>query len=786
MRGNGAGRAAIGLIAVLLLGVAAQEDPERREVEEITVTAQKIEQSLQDVPISVTAISGDLMRELGANNLPSIAGYTPNVRFSSDTDPALAQVNIRGFGSSPLNSSFESSVGFVQDELFFARPTYFTEAIFDIDHVEVLRGPQGTLFGKNTSAGLFNVVSKSPTESFSGDIRTSFDPENEEWRVEAGAGGMFASWGGVRVSGMHIARLGELTNTKLDRTEDQHNQDAVRLKFLLLPMDDLGLEVTGVHSQTSITYWPLQLDRLSDGTRTYLEHFDPQVEDDPDNHRMSTNIHGYLDKKSDTAIVKADYVVGEHATFTWVNGYSTIFIDSTPDGDQSPADVVNLHVESTHEQWSSEPRIAARFDDGPFGLGRSLDVVAGVFFMKAEFDQDTRVGAGDDLASFLATDSAIRQISGDARPSLLLPLAGLGELNELLGTLGSLLLGDDSFNLRYFQETTTIALFGQAEWVLNDRLAVIPGVRLSREKKQASASSFPVCRAPPICVMQIALSGRAYDERLDKTEEDVSPKLALRYAFTGDLNVFASVARGYKSGGLNAASFSGNDGDLTYGPENVTSYELGIKSTWFDRRLSFNATAFYSDFQDLQVLNIQGAAITISNAATATAQGLEAEVKWLTPLEFLSVDGSLGLLRARYDSYPNGPGTIDQPRGSQQDLSDRPLTFAPDVTASLSPTVRLPLPRNLGLQLSVDALYAGDQYTNLDLDPNTEVDAQTSISARLILADRDGRWSVIVGGTNLTDVDTANQIVNTTLYPGTYAVTQKAGRAAFAAVTVSW
>ena len=195
-------------------------------MEEIIVTAQKTRQSLQDVPISISAINGNLMRDLGANNIQGIAAYTPNVKFSSDTDPALAQVSIRGFGSSPLNSSFESSVGFVEDDLFFGRPTYFTEAIFDIARVEVLRGPQGTLFGKNTSAGLFNVISNSPTAQFSGNLRASDDPEDGERRLEGGAGGMFADWGGIRVSGLKIDRRGVLENTDLNRKDDQQEQQA--------------------------------------------------------------------------------------------------------------------------------------------------------------------------------------------------------------------------------------------------------------------------------------------------------------------------------------------------------------------------------------------------------------------------------------------------------------------------------------------------------------------------------------------------------------------------------
>ncbi|MGB2255241.1 MAG: TonB-dependent receptor plug domain-containing protein, partial [Spongiibacter marinus] len=157
-------------IALILTAHNAFSAPvkERRVLEEVIVSAQKVEQSSQDVPISLTAVSGEFMKEVGAVNLQDLAPYMPNVRFSSDTDPALTQVNIRGFGSNPLNAAFESSVGFVQDEVFYNRPSYFSEAMFDIARIEVLRGPQGTLFGKNTVAGVFNVSSADPTDDFSG------------------------------------------------------------------------------------------------------------------------------------------------------------------------------------------------------------------------------------------------------------------------------------------------------------------------------------------------------------------------------------------------------------------------------------------------------------------------------------------------------------------------------------------------------------------------------------------------------------------------------------------
>jgi iron complex outermembrane receptor protein len=761
----------------------------QRQVEEIIVTAQKTRQSLQEVPISISAVTGSTMRELGANNIQAIAAYTPNVKFSSDTDPALAQVSIRGFGSSPLNSSFESSVGFVEDDLFFGRPTYFTEAIFDIARVEVLRGPQGTLFGKNTSAGLFNVISNSPTAQFSANLRVSDAPEDGERRIEGGAGGMLTDWGGIRVSGLKIDRRGVLENTDLGRKDDQQQQEAGRVKLLFLPFEGLSMELTAVHSQSMMTYWPLQLDKLSPATLTYLRAFDPQVEDDPYNHQLSENTPGYVGKGSNTVGLKSEWELGnvlgiDDFKLTWINGYSHIYIASTVDLDQSPADIARLDVNSQHLQWSSEPRVSGISRTGLFGLGQSLEFVLGAFLYHANFMQATKAAVGQDFGSYLLTDSAQRQILGNTPLNGLLPLSGLGAANQLFDTLTGGIIGEDSFSLFFRQRTDTKAAFGQLMWDLNDQWTVTPGLRYSIETKDVIASGAPTCRLPPACIMEVALSAQAYDESSRHTEYDLSPKLAIQYEPVTDINLFASYAMGHKSGGVNAASFSGTN--LDYLPENVTSVETGVKSILLDRTLTLNATLFHSRFANLQVVNIQGANVTVTNAATATAKGLEADLHWLTPLPFLSVTGSLGWLDARYDQYKSAPPTIDMAKGSSQDLSGRPLTFAPKVTASLSPTVQFPLGYGFGGQLTVDVLHETGQYTNLDLDQNTYVPAHTTYSARLILGHEHSAWKLLIGGSNLSNVNYANQIVNAAFFPGSYAVTQAAGRSLFGALTASW
>jgi outer membrane receptor protein involved in Fe transport len=769
---------------------AAAETGERRMLEEVLVSAQKVTQSSQDVPISLTAVSGDFMREVGAIGLQDIAPYIPNVRFSSDTDPALAQINIRGFGSNPLNSAFDSSVGFVQDEIFFNRPSYYNEAIFDIASVEVLRGPQGTLFGKNTIAGVFNVTSNGPSEEFSGDVRLSRTDPGEQ-NLEAAAGGMLTDWLGIRLAAMDISRDGQLHNQFLNRQDDKHEQNAQRLKLLFLPSDAIKVELMAVESETAVNYWGLQLALLDDGSREFLQNYDPNIEDDPYNFTSSYDQPGFLDKTSSTLGLKTEWNLGEIGA---LNNLSTVLvladteltIDSLVDLDTSPADLAALTVVSGYEQQSAELRFSGS-SDGLFGLGSGLEFVLGVYLFESEFQQRAIIRTGQDFGEYLTTEDAAQLVSGDAN----FPGGALGALNltgiGLIGDITGSAIGDDFYQLDYLLNVDAQAVFAQMSWSLSEKWVLTPGIRFSRENKVADARGEGFCQSAPFgspCVMESALSAEDYSERgLKRSESEVSPKLSLQYYLSENVNVFLTYASGYKSGGFNASSFGGED--LSFEPEQAATIESGFKGEFYDSTLRLNAGVYQTEFDNLQVLAFNGAFFDVTNAATAISRGLEMDFVWLTPFEPLTISGSLGLLDAKYDSYPNAPAPVTQGLNTNQDLSGERIAFAPEQSASFTPTLTLPL-FGLAVRASIDVLYQGDQFTDSDLDPNSFLPGYTSYSGRISIGDPDQLWSLTLGGSNLSDEKVLNQVLDTVFFPGTYDARQKAGRKIFAALTLNW
>lgn len=760
------------------------DDEAPRQLEDMVVTAQKTEQTLQEVPVSVTAIDGGFIQSTGSADLADVSLYVPNVRVDAD-DLGSPQVFIRGFGTNAFNPSFESSVGFVQDEIVFGRPGYFTEAMFDVDSVEVLRGPQGTLFGKNTVAGVFNVMTKDAVSGAGADGRV-FYGEHGEHRVEAGLGGMANEWLGGRLAVLDRAQDGELFNAFLQRHEERLEQQAARLKINLVPSYTVDSELTAVISDTEAAFWPFQLFGLDADTRAYLQDFDPDIEDDPKNFINSAETPGWIEKGSRTLSWRTSWAPGpmgdlEDLETTLVLGGSRFYIDQLNELDISPANISRLDNHEDHDQLSAELRLTGR-GAAPFGWGERVEFVAGAFWFDSSYTLLARVLAGEDLSTYAFTDDAFQLITGDGSSSS--PLVLLQGLGPALVPL----LENDYYQFDYNQDIRSAALFGQMTWYLSDRWALTPGLRYNREDKRVDTAGTAFCERTPAavvpCIMGLLLEANDYDrDNLRRSESDLSPKLALQYFSDHSVNYYASWAQGFKSGGFNALSFNGED--LEYAAEEAETVELGFKGRFFQRTLSLNITLYQTRFDNLQVLAFNGTFFDVSNAATAYSRGLEADFVWLTPWAPLQIAGAYGWLDARYEAYRDAPAPIQQGIDAEQDLTDQRIAFAPRATATLTPTLSFPL-GGLVLTAAVDLLYQGDQFVDTDLDPNTYVPATTRYAGRFTLGSQSERWSLTLGGTNLTDERVLNQVTDTPFFPGTYQAQLASGRQLFGALNLQF
>lgn len=770
----------------------AKPKPATAQLEEIVVTAQKRQQSLQDVPLSVTAMDGDFIKDINAADLAEVSNYVPNVRVDAD-DLGSPQIFIRGFGTNAFNPSFESSVALVQDEIYYGRPGYFTESMFDVERVEVLRGPQGTLFGKNSIAGVFNVTTRSATDLLEGDARYTYG-DNNAHRFEGGIGGPLGDWGAARVSALYRTTDGELYNDFLNRDEQSLTQKAARLKLSFYPTSTITTDLLVQASDTEAPFWPFQLYRLDDDTRNYLESFDENIEDDPYDFKTSFDTEGYIEKGSESVGLNTKWDIGDlgglhDSALVLVLGGSKFNIDQLNELDVSPADISRLDSHEDHEQFTAELRFSAQADS-LFGLGQAVDFVGGAFYYQSKYTLLARIIAGADLGSYAITPDALQLITGAGGAGGVLGTIGLPGL-PILGDILAPIIGEDYFQFDYDQDVTSTALFGQMTWYLSDHWAITPGIRFNREEKKVDSYGSQHCRtaALGICIMPLLLGANDYEQPgLNREETDVSPKFVLQYFGDSGVNLYASYARGYKSGGFNSLSYTGED--LEFKPEKAVTYELGLKAELFSRTLRFNATIYQTEFDDLQVLAFNGLFFDVSNAASATSRGLEADFQWLTPWSPLTLTGSLGLLDASYDDYMDAPAPIRDADGNiqigaEQDLSGERIAFAPEASGTFTPTLDFPL-FGLAGRLAADVVYQGEQYTDTDLDPETRVGGNTKYSARFSLSNEARTWAVTLGCNNITDKRVLNQVTDASFFPGTYFAQQAAGRQLYAAVEVRY
>ena len=259
--------------------------------------------------------------------------------------------------------------------------------------------------------------------------------------------------------------------------------------------------------------------------------------------------------------------------------------------------------------------------------------------------------------------------------------------------------------------------------------------------------------------------------------------MGLSYEVSDDVSTYLSWTRGFKGGGFNAISFQNQN--LSFEPERGDNTEFGIKSKFLDGTLGLNLTVYNTDVTDMQVVNFNGIGFDVFNAAEARLRGVEADVRWLTPLPWLEINAALAVAEAEYSSYPDAP----TPAGSEaeeQDLSGKTLPKAPRVTASLSPQITLPLFGGLGMNLGFNISHRGDQFLALDLDPRTEQKAYTLYDAYIGVGPEDGKWSVTLRGENLGDEEALSFVADHNLYANSYFSTQIPLRRVSMSLNMNW
>lgn len=673
-------------------GALAQEAQSQGELEEIIVTARKTAEDIQDTPLSVSAYTAAAMERLGIADLGDVAQRTPGMHFGDFGDIKLSPTSLRGIIGDATSAGADPAVGYYVDEVFVGQGAGANVDLFDIARVEVLRGPQGALFGRNTIGGVISITTERPSDTFEASALAELG-DYDHRRFAASISGPLGESVSAKLSFSGRERGGISENLWLDRDVNTLGSWTARGQVLFELNSNTELTLTADYNV--VDQEPLMYETIRYNDAAIL----PQVLDLyglPRNTSVSDrNVY------SENVNQEELDALGFAATFrtqigavgvTNVLSYRTHDYYSRIDTDRSPLSMLYDGDPEEVSRWSEELRL--NWSTGP------VDWIAGVYYFQQTTDNQAFVEVGSDLADLIGDPS----------------LAGM-----LAGSVATL-------------DATSTALFASANWTVNDRLDIALGGRYTRDEKEISYQ-----QSDPLGL----LGGDADIDASDDWSE-FTPQANVRYRFTGDVMGYATISRGFKSGGFNDAL--GSATGIAFDTETLWNYEIGLKSELFDRRVRLNIALFYMDWSSIQVLEDNPATPSIydpitTNAGAAHSQGVEIELD-AAPTENLRLGASLSLLEAEFDegALPNG-----------QPLTHIP--FAPEYTASIHAQYTWPVGANGELSLLGEYIARGQSYLGYDPMPDNRVDPYGLANMRLSYrhASEANAWSVALWGRNLAD-----------------------------------
>jgi len=816
---NTASVAVVGAAAFGFAGVAAAQDAPSN-VDDIIVTAQKREQSLQDVPIVVTTLNQATLNGAGVRDIKDLQILTPGLIVTSTTNESVTTARIRGVGTVADNPGIESSVGIVIDGVYRSRNGVGFGDLGELSRIEVLKGPQGTLFGKNTSAGVINIISEQP----------SFTPGAT---LEVGA----SNYGGYGVAGsvtggiteqlagrLYVARrerdgFYDVVTGAGPRTEqDDQDQDfwTARGQLLFLPNENTSFRLIADYSkreehccvavQTRSGPTAGAIETVAGGdvmggppygpalpfTRTAYANRSTAQEIEDKGISLEANIDlpslGGATLTSITAARAWESVNGSDVDFTAADLFYR-----NPNGD----------FDFGLDQYSQELRLAGSTD--------KFDWLIGGIASKEDLSRTDSFIFGPQFTPFFSLlitsqlgapdPGALPCITAD--PTTFAVCTGaIAPFPGFVPAFGPTVPAGSGYIDEYSQDSTSFALFTNNTWRVSEGLEVTLGLRYTREEKEMDTAqnniggADAVCTAVrnnpfapasllggALCINQLNpdFDGRSYSQKYK--EDDLSGKLAVQYRFNPSLMVYASAARGFKAGGFNLERSTepnpARAGDLrpvddtSFDAETVDSYELGFKSTLFDRTLLLNATAYHQEYSDFQLNTFAGVAFIVESIPELKSDGVDMDFVWFTPVEGLSISGGATYSDSKYGDFTAADLQVPSRFPALSLLPGNTVSFAPEYTASASVAFDRSIGNGLRAGFNLSAKYTTEYNTGSDLLPAKMQDAFTLINGRVTIGSEGGGWALDVWGQNLTDEEYYQVVFNGPLQGSPFSTTQQ-------------
>lgn len=751
--------------------------PDPLALEEIVVTANRREESIQEVPMSVTAFTSEFFRDSGVTNLAGLEQYTPSLKITPGTDSNSTSIRIRGIGSVGTNVGIDPSVGIFIDGVYQGRAGMSIGDLIDIERVEILRGPQGTLYGKNTAAGAISIITKAPSpDALESEVELTYNSD-ERAEVHAMVNVPFGDSGnamrvtGYAIDGDHLydneytgqgvndaSKWGVKSRTLFDTGADaegdgfgeflltldytKEDTDCCALAVISYEglstlnapstntpsqqlSEQLGLATSGPNAGNPILQWNAFEDTATPNSDPNLPLVGPPPRANPfgNDYWFDTDIYNKVDIGG-TALEWNKETFNENV-LTFINAWRRYQSDSVYDGDFTAYDAVLGSTDLQFDQYSSELRITSPG-------GETVDYQGGLYAFYSEMDS---------VGTFAQSVDLVRNIG-------ILPFFPQGTLNT------------DTNNYK----TTSYAAFGQLIWNITDKFSTTLGLRYTYETKERKGSQITT-PASLLDIPPVAGPDVYYDESRD--DDDISPTLIGRYFVSPEIMTYASISRGFKSGGYNQRrELAGKNGE--FDPEIATNYEIGWKSSSEDRRLQLNGTLYFVNYDDFQAQAFDGSSITVTNAGSMQSYGSELELVYV-PLADVVAGTAVGYNKAEYKDFDNGQCTVEQTfyeyyvvGGAQtgapglsaqctQDLAGEPLDNAPEWTVSSFVQYERDLPADLVGAVRLEHSYIDSFFLDQDLDPTLHNSSVNLLNLRVTVSNAANSWEAALWGRNMLD-----------------------------------
>jgi iron complex outermembrane receptor protein len=698
-------------------------------VEEVIVTAQKRSENLHDVPVAITAFTSTAIADRRIARLSDLNNLSPNLRISGGDQAANPKMFIRGVGLSDFNPTSSSAVGVYVDGVYVGSPFATLSSFYDLGQIEVLRGPQGTLYGRNTTGGAINVTSNRPTWKPSAEASLEYGRFNSVLANAAVGGPVIDDKLAVRVAAQYMRDDGNTTNEVNGHRLNDTDRGGFRISALATPTsDDEALLIFsrfanrgGTRQAKSRPLFPSTAASTGpDGLCAPGFFYSGQCADiggfsEPSTnpYRVTSDVEG--DDRVDYGSGSLNYThkFGDISLVS-VSAVQKVRRNTVENSDADPLQVLQNTFIGYQDEYSQELRLQS--DAGP------AKWVLGAFYMRDELRNNTTF---DVLRLF--------------RPFFVTPENPTG-----FDLTNSVML----LRYKYRQTTDTYAAFGQIDYALSDRLTATVGLRYSADRKdfhytQTAEEAFNTLGVPSV------------DQA--KTFGDWSGRLGLKYDLNEDVNVYATVNRGFKSGGFFGGSVSPDsyaEQLKPYENETVNAFEVGSKSDLFDRRLRLSVAGFYYDYKNLQAFSFvlrNGVTVQIlDNAGSAEVYGAEFEAT-ATPIDNLQLNAGLALLHAKYVDYRSEAGA---------DYSGNQMPESPKLNFSASVRYSFNLPSGGSIQPALDMSYRTKIYFDPSESKRLSDGSLFQLNGQIAWRSPDQRYEFGLWGKNLTDKASLLEITN--------------------------